>query len=250
MQPEWLCYSRKNFLDPNDQPEEYRTKEAEMALCRKLCGVGDAYVLGPLTGDNWLIYDANFQDPDCSSRGDLTVDIMMYDLPTDVQKKFFTSEREGSSAFSPRSPGAQAMTTASGLGELAASVGGEIDDYCFSPCGYSCNVHAGDAYFMVHATPQEGCSYASFETNFGSTFGKKPDSSCGASLKDLVGRVLEAFRPAKVTITFFVDGGAREFVGGAPFEAAEKDYKRKSTNSYHFEHDYVATVAHYERQQS
>lgn len=241
MEPEWLCYSRKNFLKPNEQPEQHRSKEAEMDLCRKSCGCGDCFVLGPLTGDHWLLYDANFQNPDCSNRGDFSVDIMMYDLPADVQRIFFTSEPEGSEE------GARVMTEASGLGAMAASIGGEVDDYCFSPCGYSCNVHAGNAYFMVHATPQEGCSYASFETNFGSAFGDRPDGDRRGPLNELIQRVLDAFRPEKLTITLFVDGGAMEFIGNAPFEAAAKDYRRKSTNSYHFEHDYVSTVASYVR---
>jgi len=246
LEPEWLCYSRRNFLAPNDQPAQHRTKEAEISDLSKICGVGDAYVLGPLTGEHWLVYDANFQTPDCSARGDLTIDIMMYDLPADVQQIFFTSEPEGSRE------GALKMTKESGLQEIADRIGGEVDDYCWNPCGYSCNAHAGKAYFMVHATPQEGCSYASFETNFGSTFGEKPSSSFKEPLNDMVQRVLNSFKPGKFTMTVFIDVGCQEAMGDAPFGAVSSldDYKRKSTNSFHFEHDYMVTVANYTRRTS
>merc|ERR1711920_623381 len=96
-------------------------------------------------------------------------------------------------------------------------IGGEVDDYCFAPCGYSCNVHAGDTYAMVHVTPQEGCSYASFETNFGATRDALPESGIGKRLSSLVGQVLDAFRPGRLTMTLFVDMGAMPALEGAPF---------------------------------
>jgi len=240
LEPEWLCYSRKNFLAPSQQPWEHQSKEAEIALCRQAClGVGDAYVLGQLTGDHWLVYNAEFRWTDCGERGDFQVDLMMYDLPTDVQRVFHTSAPEGSPE------GARAMTRESGLAALAESIGGEVDDYCFDKCGYSCNVHAGDAYAMVHVTPQEGCSYASFETNFGSKRSGQPEGSVEEALNSLVGRVLDVFRPQKLTLTLFLDQGAATAVGGAPFAAAAARYRRRTHTSAYFEQDYAATIANY-----
>mmetsp|Transcript_62516 Transcript_62516/g.141009 ORF Transcript_62516/g.141009 Transcript_62516/m.141009 type:complete len:386 (+) Transcript_62516:106-1263(+) len=240
LEAEWLCYSRKNFLAPSAQPWEHQSKEAEIALCRQAClGTGDAYVLGQMTGDHWLVYDAQFKWTDCTARGDFQVDLMMYDLPKDVQQLFHTSHEEGSRE------GAKMMTSSSGLGDAVASIGGEIDDYCFSPCGYSCNVHAGDAYAMVHVTPQEGCSYASFETNFGSSRAGQPTGDISGRLNDLVGRVLDVFRPKRLTLTLFIDQGAEEFVGKAPFAAADTRYQRRTYTTTYFEQDYAATIANY-----
>lgn len=241
MEPEWLCYSRKNFLAPSRQPEEYQSKESEIQLCQNACSMGSAYVLGPLNGEHWLLYDADFKSPDCSKRGDYTVDMMMYGLPASVQQLFFTSEPEGSVE------GAAKMTRACGLADLASSIGAEVDDYCFDKCGYSCNAHAGNAYFMVHVTPQDGFSYASFETNYGASFHDRPGESRCDALNELVRKVLESFQPEKLTMTLFVDAGALDSIGGAPFAATKQQYKRKSLNSYHFETDYVATVADYVR---
>ena len=40
-----------------------------------------------------------------------------------------------------------------------------IDDYVFTPFGYSINGIKDDEYFTIHITPQDESSYASFETN-------------------------------------------------------------------------------------
>eukprot|EP00440_Ansanella_granifera_P002435 gb/GFBE01002646.1/.p1 GENE.gb/GFBE01002646.1/~~gb/GFBE01002646.1/.p1 ORF type:complete len:343 (+),score=86.59 gb/GFBE01002646.1/:1-1029(+) len=243
LEAEWLCYSRKNFLAPHEQPEEHQSQEAEIEICRQACGkVGDGYVLGPMTGEHWLIYDASFQYVDSSSRGDFQVDIMMYDLPKDVQAKFYTDQPEGSAE------GARKMTQESGLGGIIEWTGGEVDDYCFDKCGYSCNVHAGDAYAMVHVTPQDECSYASFESNFGSSRDGLPgEGSNIPKLQELVTKVLDVFRPGRVTITLFIDQGAAPSVGSAPFEAASKTYRRRNTTSTWFEADYSAVIANFDR---
>jgi len=240
LQPEWLCYSRKNFLREEHQPREHQSKEAEIAICRRACrDLGDAYVLGQLTGDHWLIYSTEFLWTDCSTRGDFQVDLMMYDLPKDICEVFHTNEPEGSAE------GAAAMAKASGLESIAESIGGQIDGYCFSPCGYSCNIHTGGAYAMVHVTPQEHCSYASFETNLGSTFHGLPSGDVSDVLNTLVGRVLDALRPQKLTLTLFMDQGAETAIGTAPFAAAGARYRRQTHTSAHFEQDYSATIATY-----
>lgn len=240
LHPEWLCYSRKNFLSPIMQPAEHQSMEAEIELCRDACGGdGDAHVLGPLTGDHWFLYNRDFQWTDCSARGDYQLDIMMYELPEDVRQVFHTTEPEGSRS------GAEAMTQCSGLGAVAASISGEVDDYCFAPCGYSCNIHAGNAYAMVHVTPQEECSYASFETNYGSSRAGALQGNICNSLNTLVGRVLNVFKPGRFTMTLFFDDGASAAIGAAPFEEADRRYRRKTYTCTRFEQDYGVTIGVY-----
>lgn len=242
LEPEWLCYSRKNFLEPHSQPPEHASHDTEISKCRQVCrGIGDSFLLGPTTGEHWLLYDCAFdKDLDCSAHAEFHVDLMMYGLPADVRNHFFTFEPEGSLLA------AAMMTKTSGLGELADSIQAVVDDYSFAPCGYSANMHTRcGAYAIVHVTPQEECSYASFETNFGSSrqVGSKGDVS--RTLNALVGQVLNVFRPAKFTMTLFTDQGAEPAIGGAPFEAAEARYTRRSCTSSHFEQDYCATIANY-----
>lgn len=240
LEPEWLCYSRKDYLNPLEQPWEHQSQEREITLCRSACrGLGDAYVLGALTGEHWLIYDAQFKPTDGTKTADFQVDIMMYELPQPVRQAFFTNEPEGSAE------GAAQMTRVSGLGALVDSIGGQIDDYSFSPCGYSCNVHAGEAYATVHVTPQESCSYASFETNLGSRRYSKPGEDCSKALNDLVTKVLDIFQPKRLTITLFVDQGAMASIGSAPFAGVGTCYTQRTKTSTRFEMDYVATIVNY-----
>eukprot|EP00927_Polykrikos_kofoidii_P073016 TRINITY_DN69090_c0_g1_i1.p1 TRINITY_DN69090_c0_g1~~TRINITY_DN69090_c0_g1_i1.p1 ORF type:complete len:366 (-),score=58.28 TRINITY_DN69090_c0_g1_i1:21-1118(-) len=240
-EPVWLVYSRKSFLKPLAQPEEHRDMNAEVSACQRACnGRGDAYILGPLTGDHWLVYNADFIPRDGTSRGDFTIDMMMYGLPEDVRKCFQTTAPEGSRE------GADEMTRSSGFGAVIASIGGEIDDYSFLPCGYSCNAHANGAYCVTHVTPEESCSYASFETNFGCDFFNTLDTDISGKVNGLVSQVLEVFKPEHLTLTLFTDAGAITALGGAPF-CVPAPYMRKNTNTYSFELDYSATVANYAR---
>lgn len=74
------------------------------------------------------------------------------------------------------------MQTRSGIRSLLP--GSIIQDFMFSPCGYSMNGILDDAYWTIHITPESHCSYASFETNLR-----------GESYNALVKAVLDIFRP-------------------------------------------------------
>lgn len=99
-----------------------------------------------------------------------------------------------------------------------------LDAFAFEPCGYSANaVIPGSTnntagYWTVHVTPEEGSSYASFETNIGVRHGDASadaisshpaaDSKVGLaspdSLPSLVERVVTMFEPGKMSVTLFV----------------------------------------------
>mmetsp|Transcript_21400 Transcript_21400/g.18241 ORF Transcript_21400/g.18241 Transcript_21400/m.18241 type:complete len:98 (-) Transcript_21400:197-490(-) len=81
----------------------------------------------------------------------------MYDLPENVRCKFF-----GNKVCSKT---ADYMTEISGISDIYP--GAKIDAINFTPCGYSCNASLDDghSFFTIHVTPEEACSYASFETN-------------------------------------------------------------------------------------
>mmetsp|Transcript_81847 Transcript_81847/g.181938 ORF Transcript_81847/g.181938 Transcript_81847/m.181938 type:complete len:139 (+) Transcript_81847:3-419(+) len=103
---------------------------------------------------------------------------------------------------------------------------------------------------MVHVTPQENCSYASFETNYGSVRGDGfalEGSDVGDRVGALIGRVLDVFRPRKLTVTLFTDQGAAGAIGEKPFGAAlDRKYKRRMCTSTYFEQDYSAIIANFE----
>jgi len=90
---------------------------------------------------------------------------------------------------------ADEVTEVTGIANLLP--GAVIDAALFDPCGYSANGLLSDSYFNIHITPQEECSYVSFETNV--------KVSC---YKELIRKVLETFKPGRFLMTLFANEGA------------------------------------------
>ena len=74
-----------------------------------------------------------------------------------------------------------------------------IHEHAFEPNGYSLNAVQDESYYTVHVTPESGCSYVSFETNY--DFRK--------NLGPLVSGVVSLFGPRTFdVITFMPEGPA------------------------------------------
>ncbi|XP_015764964.1 PREDICTED: S-adenosylmethionine decarboxylase proenzyme-like [Acropora digitifera] len=137
---------------------------------------------------------------------DQTLEILMLDLDKETMNKFYKS------VYSD----ADEVTEVTGISNLLP--GAVIDAALFDPCGYSANgllsisaqknnvsrpewfpnvEHLRDSYFNIHITPQEECSYVSFETNV--------KLSC---YKELIRKVLETFKPGRFLMTLFANEGA------------------------------------------
>lgn len=79
-----------------------------------------------------------------------------------------------------------------------------IDSFGFAPCGYSCNAlvgtddkqDSGANYFTIHVTPEQGFSYASFESNI-------PAGKVGTTNVRVLENVVKIFRPGKFSLTLF-----------------------------------------------
>lgn len=111
-----------------------------------------------------------------------------------------------------------------------------LDSYGFTPCGYSANALVrspppstsltssftslastssfeipSEGYWTVHVTPEQGYSYASFESNI-----SLPSTSREGfpDLKTLIGKVVDIFEPGRLTITLFVSSEEEEGAGG------------------------------------
>jgi S-adenosylmethionine decarboxylase len=151
----------------------------------------------------------------CSSTivEDRTLEILMTGLDQELMKKYFMNGRLGNGSKNE-------VESATGLDKLIP--GCLSDSYLFDPCGWSQNGLIGPYYTTFHVTPEEECSYASFETNIPLVDqeselldGLDVDHPCalpalnlarldGAlTYKEMIKRVLNVFCPTNVTLTHF-----------------------------------------------
>jgi len=241
---DWVGYSRKNLLFPSAQlwphsnfGEEINYLNTHEKLQDRLRGSG--HILGPITGDHWFVYAADHSLvipfsvlSNKSSLGDLTasehapsnqdrtLNMMMFDMDPEVAAIFF--QKSGLSG--------REMTEKSGITHLCP--GATIDETSFTPCGYSMNAILHDSYYTIHITPEQECSYCSFETN--------------TSLKSyaaMVRNVLNVFRPKRFVLTMFGDDEAVGSLPELPTDPRRIEipgfgiYKRTSVSSSHLEKD-------------
>ena len=214
LEVDWLGYNRKNFSFPGDQAFPHGSFHQEMDylyshrnLCERLHGNG--YTLGPVTSDHWFVFVADHtkryaEDLDT----DRVLNIMMFDIDQDFARKFYYDQYEARK--DPDKTEAEAterisveQTRVAGIDALVP--GATIDPRAFKPRGYSMNAVLLRSYSTVHVTPEDGSSYASFETN--------------QKLGDyvlLVSDVVRAFRPVRFVVTLMADEGGLVEMGGCP----------------------------------
>lgn len=202
---EWMGYSRKNFTFPGDQlfphssfDQELQYLRAHSHLSQRLNGAG--YVLGPVTGDHWFVYVADKCDRPDYTATDRTMNMMMFDMHPDTAKHFYKEA----------CPTGREMTKKTGIAELVP--GAVVDDIAFDPCGYSMNAILYDSYYTIHVTPEESCSYASFETN-----------NPFKSYRSIINNVLNVFRPKRWVLTMVADKAGLSTITENPFNVEQMD---------------------------
>ena len=122
------------------------------------------------------------------------LNIMMYDMEETVAKQFFKTDDTMT---------AQQVTRDSGIGTIYPD--SIIDDYLFTPCGYSMNGLSLGGFYTIHITPEAHCSYVSFETNI----------AC-SDYVSLVNHVLAIFKPQRFSMTFFYHCDMNFFANKSP----------------------------------
>eukprot|EP01134_Creolimax_fragrantissima_P002462 CFRG2462T1 len=197
-----VFYSRNKFMEPEQQPAPHVTFEEEVKFLDSHFD-GSAYQLGKLNGDSWHLY--MLDHPSGSyKKPDQTLEMLMMDLDQEAMKAFHMSEEY---------PTVDVVTQKSGIADFLP--GAKTSGALFDPCGYSVNGLLGDAYFTIHVTPQEGFSYASFETNYQAE-----------DYTELIQKVLKTFCPGRFVMTVFAN----------PYAACEhsaKSYKDEGIVGYY-----------------
>lgn len=178
-----VFYSRKEFMNPGEQHYPHTSFQDEVKYLDQHFD-GAAYALGRLNGEMWYVYLMDKPQP-VDDEPSQTIEILMTDLDEGCMSQFY------------QLPGVSAkdVTLHSGIADFLP--GSQTDEVVFNPCGYSVNGLRGDEYFTIHITPQQPCSYVSFESNV-----RLDDYT------ELINKVLKAFVPGKVTVTLFANASA------------------------------------------
>jgi len=214
---DWLGYSRKNFNFPWDQsfPHESFHQELEYlsshrSLSERLDGNG--YTLGPVTSDHWFVFVADHTKR-MSNNDDIdrVLNIMMFDIDQDIAKYFYYNEyeqkREDETEDEAVERISREQTKRARIDTLCP--GYAIDPRAFEPCGYSMNAILFRSYTTMHITPEDGSSYASFETN-----------QQVASYDALIHNVVRAFKPKRFVMTLMADEDGVKQMKDIPFNGA------------------------------
>lgn len=142
-------YQRKNELYPQMQSSDF-TSDVEKLRCFL---DGNIFELGNSRRHYTHIF--YFEKETIDSNDDVTVEFLMYDI-SPMTRDIFMGDR---STEEKREQIHHLFSDTRLFSEF------EIDDFVFEPFGYSVNGLLEDKYFTIHVTPQEECSYISFESN-------------------------------------------------------------------------------------
>lgn len=195
-------YSRGSFIFPGAQSFPHRSFSEEVAILDghfvKL-GLGSvAYVMGNSDKtQKWHVYSASV-NVEQSSLPIYTLEMCMTGLDRDRASVFYKTN----------SSSAAAMTKESGIRKILPR--SEICDFEFDPCGYSMNSIEGDAISTIHVTPEDGFSYASFES-MGYNFEEM-------NLGQLLNRVLACFEPTEFSVALHLNVANDELGNKLPMD--------------------------------
>jgi S-adenosylmethionine decarboxylase len=184
-----VLFSRSDLLRPEEQLPVHQSFDAERSWLDKMLPQAvstNAYMLGDAGGAHWNVYSATLPTtvPEVHTEVEAippTLEIVCYGLePTNASVWF---ETHGSTAYGARLD--------SGLSTVMPK-DGTVDEIMFSPCGYSMNCYDTDgAHSTVHITPQEGCSFASYEATVFDL----------STVDDTIRKVVEVFKPERFSVS-------------------------------------------------
>ncbi|KAJ7078933.1 adenosylmethionine decarboxylase [Mycena belliarum] len=238
-------YSRKSFMFPERQLGPHRDWKYEVEFLDNIFSNGAAYTVGKVNGDHWLLYmTAAASDPVPGPPSsathhplpDYTIEILMSDLAPAARQPFFFPSSDAPSTD------AQTLSSSLGISDIFPPHLTTLDPYSFTPCGYSANAlikwghdpvsslngTAGEGYYTIHVTPEEGWSYASFECNvpLPPSRSSPQDPETIPDLLSLVRRVVKIFQPGRLSLTLFVSSEDNERdQGESAIEAAQRSFK-------------------------
>lgn len=227
----FVCYSRSKFIYPDKQKSPHLSFEQEVEYLDTYFN-GSGYIFGPMKNDHWNMYIADYNDDEftLSSNPEQTLEVIMFDLDPKTMKQFYKTDDFVS---------AKKTCIKSGISKLLP--GSIIDAFQFEPCGFSLNGLLDNAYWTIHITPEEHCSYVSFETNV------TPQQLGKRTYADLVRDVVKTFKPGRFYSTLFIDTHTFEN-SKVSMDWTIPKYRKKNKTNMRFDGPYALSMISYERE--
>ena len=155
-QPDFLQFSRSNFLFPSKQHFPHRAFTEETDYLNEQLGIkGDAFILGSLNGARWHLYIWDFNQLAAQHYQQQTLEVIMFNLNTQKMNTFYKQQSASTSSNGSGNSSSEQQQQPNELGVGHPCVDGKeatrvsgidrllpgsvIDAHLFTPCGYSCN---------------------------------------------------------------------------------------------------------------
>lgn len=182
-------YTRGSFIFPQSQPHPHTCFDDEVTclaqnLPSHLCCKKASVMPSNLTSHSWHVFSASHVPIHVPEHVLFTIEVCMTELDRGLARKFFRQPDDGKNGDTA----GEEMTEITGIRDLNPNA--VICDFGFDPCGYSMNGIDGDRYSTIHVTPEDGFSYASFESIYDDC------DEVAAVLEKLV----RIFRPATMSV--------------------------------------------------
>lgn len=184
---EWASFMHKNYSFPWEQKGPHTSLADEHTTLKKFFPSGTPYIFGPVDGDHYFLFCYDDIIRPCSSEDDTQLSMTMYGLDTSKTEFWFNDK------FVSTGPETAEIRRKTGLNGVADD-SWLLHDLQFEPCGYSINAIRGAEYQTIHITPEDHCSFASYETN-----------TRASNYAERIHKVLDVFNPQRFTIIVFID---------------------------------------------
>ena len=162
-------FQRKNEFFPLNQKTTF---EKDVYQIRKKIK-GPAYRFGELDRHHFFLF--HLDNEFSPNREDQTVEILIYDMPTELKNIFYKNSDKIQSLFNFNEAFPHFV----------------LQDHVFKPEGYSLNALRKNEYYTLHLTPQNQGFYMSFETNI-----EEP-------IQNIIQKVLVLFKPLRFDLITF-----------------------------------------------
>lgn len=184
---EWVSFMHKNYSFPWEQRGPHLSMAEEFNALRTHFPSGRPFIFGPVDSDHYFVFLFDDVIRPCETEKDAQLSMTMYGLDR-AQTRHWFSDR-----FIATGPETAAIRQVTHLNDVMDE-SWTVHDLQFEPCGYSVNAIRGAEYQTIHITPEDHCSFASYETN-----------TPAVNYMERMNSVLKVFRPARFSAIVFID---------------------------------------------